>query len=191
MAANGMETGNSNVDELVRQVWPGSWGHKAKGFWGRILSQINLKGQKSRLCDVCCAGGGKKKSCSYLARAPPAGRHSELRLLVSLQRRQNCLHSTENRAGLSGRVPRKAHKKSKRCGSPPQPQSTFVTVLCSQINYKAAGKNDYADCCFAGEKLESLGGRRPFYGAQPQKGFLNYTHMFIALDCGTKSPLSF
>lgn len=130
----------------------------------------------------------KKKSCSYLARAPPAGRHSELRLLVSLQ---NCLHSTEKRAGLSGRVPRKAHKKSKRCGSPPQPQSTFVTVLCSQINYKAAGKNDYADCCFAGEKLESLGGRRPFYGAQPQKGFLNYTHMFIALDCGTKSPLSF
>lgn len=56
MAAKVTETGNSDVDELVRQVWPGSWEHKAKCFWGRILSQINLKGQDSRLCDVCCAG---------------------------------------------------------------------------------------------------------------------------------------
>lgn len=183
------------MEELVRQVWPGSWEHKAKCFWGPILSQINLKGQDSDcVMFVLCWYWGKKKkkkNCSYLARAPPAGRHSELRLLVSLQRRQNCLHSTENPAGLDGRVPRKAHKKSKRCGSPPQPQSTSVTVLCSQINYKAAGKNDYADYCFAGETLESQGGKRPFYGAQPQKGFLNYTHMFIALDYGTKSPLSF
>jgi hypothetical protein len=57
-----MEAGNSDVEELVRQVWPGSWEHKAKCFWGPILSQINLKGQDSDcVMFVLCWYWGKKK----------------------------------------------------------------------------------------------------------------------------------
>lgn len=106
-----------DAGRIIRQVWPGTWEHRIKCFWGRILSQINLKGQDGRAFDGCRAGIGK--TCSYLARAPPAGRHSELRLLVSLQSKQTGLHSTENPAERGGRVPCKAHKKSKGCGRRP------------------------------------------------------------------------
>lgn len=121
MAAEATQTENSDVDRTVRQAWPGTWEHKVKCFWGRILSQINLKGQDGRVRDVCCAGIGK--TCSYLARAPPAGRHSELRLLVPLQRRQNCL--ANNRA--SGRArwasPKQNKRKEQAVQATPQPQS--------------------------------------------------------------------
>lgn len=60
MAAEATQTENSDVDRTVRQVWPGTCEHKVKCFWGRILSQINLKGQDDRVRDVCCAGIGKK-----------------------------------------------------------------------------------------------------------------------------------
>lgn len=48
-----------DVGRIIRQVWPGSWEHRIKCFWGRILSQINLKGQDGQACDVCRAGIGK------------------------------------------------------------------------------------------------------------------------------------
>lgn len=37
MATKVIETENSDVDELVRQVWPWSWEHKAKMFLGSNL----------------------------------------------------------------------------------------------------------------------------------------------------------
>lgn len=43
MAAKAMQTEDSDVDRTARQVWPGTWEHKVKCFWGGILSQINFK----------------------------------------------------------------------------------------------------------------------------------------------------
>lgn len=130
-----------------------------------------------------------RKTCSYLARAPPAGRHSELRLLVSLQSKQTGLRSTENREERGGRVLCKAHKKSKRCGRRPNHNlrpSVRSRFSARQINYKLAGKSEYSDWPFAGEKLKAWEERGHFMGPSHRE-HSSVIRIFIAPDCRSKS----
>lgn len=98
-----------------------------------------------------------RKTCSYLARAPPAGCRAELRLLVQLQAAHRSLWIRQARGtelwrseslvkhtkGAKGPVIAVTAQSHNLCP---------VTVLCSQINSKQAEKNDYdPDCCFACE----------------------------------------
>lgn len=104
-----------------------------------------------------------RETCSHLARAPPAGRGAELRLLVQLQ---TALPITSGKAGKgqrapAQRVPCKAHNGSKRSLHRTVTAQISnlcpVTVLCSQINSKPAEKNEYQpDCCFACDKFRKL-----------------------------------
>lgn len=165
------------MDRTTRQVWPGTWEHKIKCFWGRILSQINLKGRDGRVSDIFRSG--IRKACSYLARAPPAGRHSELRLLVSFQSKQNCSHSTEKGAELGGWALCKAHKKSKRCGRRPNHNLRPSGHGSLQSDKLQAGWKDWTLWLpLCRWEVETLGGKRPCYRAQPRKGFLSYSHVY-------------
>ena len=80
---NRKETENSNVDSTVIQVWAGTWEGKIKSFWGQIWSQNWLK--RTDWQRTWFELLWHWETCSYLARAPPAGRGTELHLLVQLQ----------------------------------------------------------------------------------------------------------
>lgn len=123
-----------------------------------------------------------RETCSYLARAPPAGHGAELRLLVPLQTACRSLWIRPARGkelwqskslvkhtmGAKGPVIAVTAQSHNLCP---------VTVLCSQINSKQAEKNEYdPDCCFACRfrKLGRMGGTRR---ESPVKRFSNHSHI--------------
>lgn len=126
-----------------------------------------------------------RETCSYLARAPPAGRGAELRLLGPLQ---TALSSLWVRPGGTGkglwRVPCKAHSGSNGAVialTDPNHSLCPVTVLCSQINSKQAKKNEHEpDCCFA--KFRKLGRRGPPKGPCYKKSLQSLIYSVCPLE---------
>lgn len=177
------------MGRIIRQVWPGTWEHRIKCFWGRILSQINLKGQDGRACDVCRAGIGKPVLI-WQGRPLLAATLNSASWSLSRASKPACAAlRTENREERGGRVLCKAHKKSKRCGRRPNHNlrpSVRSRFSARQINYKLAGKSEYSDWPFAGEKLKAWEERGHFMGPSHRE-HSSVTRIFIAPDCRSKS----
>lgn len=88
--------------------------------------------------------------------------------------------------------PLQSTQKEQKVQASPQPQSSFVRSRFSarQINYKLAGRSEYSDWPFAGEKLKAWEERGHFMGPSHRK-HSSVTRIFIVPDCRSKSWLSF
>lgn len=177
------------MGRIIRQVWPGTWEHRIKCFWGRILSQINLKGQDGRACDVCRAGIGKPVLI-WQGRPLLAATLNSASWSLSRASKPAC-SALRTRQSEVGESLAKHTKRAKGAGAAP----TTIFVVRSrfsarQINYKLAGKSEDSDWPFAGEKLKAWEERGHFMGPSHRE-HSSVTRIFIAPDCRSKSWLSF